>query len=41
MTKQMSRFAMKMMLSGYEKKTRKEILIAGIKGFKRLEELDK
>merc|ERR1711891_115226 len=37
---QMSRFSMKMMLSGYTKKDRKEILITGLKGFRRLEELE-
>ena len=37
---QMSRFAMKMMLSGYNKRERKEILVAGLKGFKKLEELE-
>ena len=36
----MSRFAMKMWLSGYNKRERKEILVAGLKGFKRLEDLE-
>ena len=38
---QMSRFAMKLMLSGYERKERREIILAGLKGFSRLEELDR
>ena len=38
---QMSRFAMKLMNSGYNKNERKEILVAGMKGFERLEELEK
>ena len=37
---QMSRFAMKMWLSGYNKRERKDILVAGLKGFKRLEDLE-
>ena len=40
-TEQMSRFAMKLMISGYDKKKRKEILKAGLKGFQRLEELER
>ena len=38
---QMSRFAMKLMLSGYNKTERREILMAGMRGFERLEELEK
>ena len=39
--KQMTRFSMKLMLSGYNKKERREILVAELKGFKRLENLEK
>ena len=37
----MSRFSMKMMLSGYDRKTRREILISGLRGFEKLEELER
>ena len=37
----MSRFTMKLKLSRYDKRERKDILAAGLKGFNRLEELDK
>ena len=37
----LSRFACKLKNSGYDKRERKEIILARMKGFKRLEELEK
>ena len=37
----MTRMSYKLWKSGYCKKERKEILLSGLRGFKRLEELDK
>ena len=37
----MSRFAMKMMISGYNKRERRDTLIAGLRGFEKLEKLER
>ena len=37
----LSRFAWKLMLSGYDSKVRREIIVAGMKGFEKLVEMDK
>ena len=37
----LTKFAWKLKNSGYDKRERKEIILAGMKGFKRLEELDR
>ena len=38
---QLTRFAWKLHLSGYDERSRREILLSGLKGFDRLLELDK
>ena len=39
--RQLTRFAWKLYLSGYDERSRKEILLSGLKGFERLVELDR